>query len=107
MLFAARYPVSGDFPKWLATINNEYLHFGDFDLAGIHIFLGEIYNIAGKRASFLIPKDIEERLKNGSSERYDRQQQYKDMKIEDENLNRLFLLIHKYRKGYDQEGYIL
>jgi len=107
ILFAARYPASGDFPKWLAMIDNKYLHFGDFDLAGIHIFLSEIYCVVGNRASFLIPDDIEERLKNGISERYDKQQQYKDMKIEDVNLKRLFLLIHKYRKGYDQEGFIL
>jgi len=106
-LFAARYPASGDFPKWLRLINNEYCHFGDFDLAGIHIFLSEIYNIIGNRASFLIPDDIEERLKNGISERYDKQLQYKDMKIEDKNLQRLVCLIHKYKKGYDQEGYIL
>ncbi|MGN1221048.1 MAG: hypothetical protein ACI4TU_08920, partial [Candidatus Cryptobacteroides sp.] len=37
VLFASRYPQSGDFVRWLMSIPNRYIHFGDFDLAGIHI----------------------------------------------------------------------
>jgi len=36
-LFVSRYPQSNDLRKWLTTIPNRYLHFGDFDLAGIHL----------------------------------------------------------------------
>jgi len=106
ILFAARYPLSGDFPKWLAAISNRYLHFGDFDLAGIHIYLTEIYKAIGNRASFFIPEDIEELLKHGSPERYDKQLQYGNMDIADESLKQLVALIHKYKRGYDQEGLI-
>ena len=33
VLFVSRYPQSTDLRKWLCTISNHYLHFGDFDLA--------------------------------------------------------------------------
>jgi len=106
-LFVSRYPVSGDFPKWLSANTNPYLHFGDFDLAGIHIFLSEIYNKVGDRASFLVPPDVEERLKQGSRERYDVQlPRFGRMEVSDKRLLPLVALIHQYRKGYDQEGYI-
>ena len=39
VLFVSRYPQSTDLRRWLCTIPNHYLHFGDFDLAGINIFL--------------------------------------------------------------------
>jgi len=55
----------------------------------------------------LVPEDIEERLKHGSSKRYEAQYpQYGQMKVSDPRLERLVQLIHKYKKGYDQEGYI-
>jgi len=106
ILFAARYPASGDFPKWLATIPNYYLHYGDFDLAGIHIYLTEIYKIIGNRASFFIPQNIEQLLQHGSSERYQNQLQYTNMQVLDPRLENLIALIHHYRKSYDQEGLI-
>ena len=42
-LFVCRYPQnqSKDLLKWLQSIPNSYLHFGDFDLAGIGIYLNE------------------------------------------------------------------
>ena len=64
VLFVSRYPQSTDLRRWLCTISNHYLHFGDFDLAGIHIFLFDFQQYLGKeRSSFLIPCDIESRLK--------------------------------------------
>ena len=74
VLFVSRYPQSTDLRKWLCTIPNHYLHFGDFDLAGINIFLFEFQQYLGKeRSSYLIPADIESRLKSGSRKRYDDQ----------------------------------
>ena len=68
VLFVSRYPQSVDLRKWLVSIPNHYLHFGDFDLAGIHIFLSEFQRYLGKeRSSYLIPDDIKSRLKSGSS----------------------------------------
>ena len=68
LLFVSRYPQSSDLRSWLQTIPNNYVHFGDFDLAGVNIYLSEFHKYLGDRSSFLIPDDIEERLPHGSSE---------------------------------------
>lgn len=108
VLFVSRYPQSTDLRRWLCTIFNHYLHFGDFDLAGISIYLFEFRQYLGKeRSSYLIPDDIESRLKSGSRKRYDEQcEHFKDIKSDILELQRLIELIHKERKAYDQEGYI-
>ena len=108
VLFVSRYPQSTDLRKWLYTIPNHYLHFGDFDLAGINIFLFEFQQYLGKkRSSYLIPDDIESRLKSGSRKRYDEQcNRFKDIKSNILELQQLIDLIHHERKAYDQEGYI-
>ncbi|OUN79278.1 hypothetical protein [Bacteroides sp. An51A] len=108
VLFVSRYPQSTDLRKWLCTISNHYLHFGDFDLAGINIFLFEFQQYLGKeRSSYLIPDDIECRLKSGSRKRYDEQYyRFKDIKSDILELQQLIDLIHHERKAYDQEGYI-
>lgn len=105
----SRYPQSTDLRRWLCAIPNRYLHFGDFDLAGINIFLAEFYQYLGKeRSSYLIPDDIETRLKSGSGKRYDEQyRRFKDIKADTLELQQLINLIHRERKAYDQEGYIM
>lgn len=107
VLFVCRYPQSGDLVRWLQKIPNKYIHFGDFDLAGVFIYQNEFYNKLGERASFFVPKDIETRLRIGSRERYDAQiRRFTHMKITDERIRPIVDLIKKYRRGYDQEGYI-
>lgn len=106
-LFVSRYPQSTDLPSWLQTIPNSYVHFGDFDLAGIHIFMTEFHQKISHRSSFLIPADIEKRLQNGSQERYDNQfSKYGHLKCDDDRVQHLINLINKYHRCYDQEGYI-
>lgn len=107
-LFVSRYPQSSDLRKWLMSISNKYLHFGDYDLAGVQIFLSEFQKHLGTdRASFLIPDDISSRLKHGSVKRYDAQYlRFKDVKSDTQELQQLIDLINRERKGYDQEGYI-
>ena len=100
LLFVSRYPQSKDLRNWLMGIPNKYVHFGDFDFAGIHIFLTEFYKYLGNRSEFLVPSDIEQRLAKGSPVRYNKQHgkyQYLQLLID---------LINKYHRGYDQEGYI-
>ncbi len=109
LLFVCRYPQNAlaDLRKWLCRIPNEYVHFGDFDLAGIHIYMSEFYSLLGERASFLMPKDIAERLANGNTSLYDRQYlKFKDMEVEDMRVQPLVDLINHYHRGYEQEGYI-
>jgi hypothetical protein len=51
--------------KWLESFNGEYIHFGDFDLAGIHIYLNSIVPRLKncKSYSFLIPEHIYKLMK--------------------------------------------
>lgn len=107
LLFVSRYPQSTDLRMWLQTIPNSYIHFGDFDLAGIHIFLTEFYPYLANRASFLIPTDIEERLKNGSIERYNLQYpRFHGIGTDILSLQNLIDTINRHHRCYDQEGYI-
>ena len=107
VLFVSRYPQSTDLRSWLQSIPNQYVHFGDFDLAGINIFLTEFRPYLGERSSFLIPSDIENRLQIGSQERYDSQLcRFGNLKCEDKRIQAIIDLINKYHRCYDQEGYI-
>lgn len=106
-LFVSRYPQSTDLRSWLQSIPNRYIHFGDFDLAGIHIFLTEFHQYLGDRSSFFIPSDIEERLAKGSNARYNEQyEKYHKLHCDINKIQNLIDLINKYHRGYDQEGYI-
>lgn len=108
VLFVSRYPQSKDLRSWLQKIPNRYLHYGDFDLAGVSIYLTEFYAYLGNRAEFFIPADIEARLVEGNCILYDRQyERFGKMIITDKRIRPLVELIHKYRRGYEQEGYII
>ena len=108
VLFMSRYPQNGDLVRWLRSISNNYVHFGDLDLAGIAIYQNEFYRYLGERSSFLIPEDYEERISLGNRERYDKQlPQYGKMKIQDQRIAPVLSCIHRYHRGYDQEGFIV
>ena len=107
LLFVSRYPQSNDLRSWLQSIPNRYVHFGDFDLAGISIFLTEFHAYLGERSSFFIPSDIEQRLPNGSVERYNAQYlKFKYLSTDIPALQHLIDTINMYHRCYDQEGYI-
>ena len=107
LLFVSRYPQSTDLRSWLLTIPNKYVHFGDFDLAGIHIFLKEFHKYLGGRSTYFIPSDIEQRLTKGSQDRYNNQYgKYHTLLCDIPHLQSLIDLINQYHRGYDQEGYI-
>ncbi|MEO6707066.1 MAG: hypothetical protein ABIN04_14590 [Ginsengibacter sp.] len=66
-LFVSRYPQNKDLIRWLVSIDNNYLHFGDFDFAGLNIYWNEYKKHLRERASFFLPGNIEELLlKNGN-----------------------------------------
>lgn len=107
LLFAARYPQSTDLRRWLQRIPNRYVHFGDFDLAGVAIFQREFRRYLSGRSSFLIPSDIADRLARGSHERYLNQYiRFNNLTTDDPPLDHLLTLIHHHARAYDQEGYI-
>ena len=110
VLFVSRYPQdqNKDLIKWLQSIPNQYVHFGDLDLAGVAIYEREYYCHLGTRSSFFVPDDFEQRISNGSTDRYNAQlPQYGKMKVEDKRVQPLLDCIHLHHKGYDQEGYIM
>ena len=109
-LFVSRYPQnqSKDLIKWLQSIPNKYLHFGDFDFAGIGIYLNEYKKHLEEKASFFIPEKIENLIdKHGNKSRYDQQKiNFNIENIEEERIVSLVKLLHQYKKGLDQEIHI-
>lgn len=104
-LFISRYPFSKDLVKWLTSIQNDYLHFGDFDFAGLNIYLNEYKIHLKKRASFFLPNDIEPLLSSrGNRKNYENQKiQFEVKSISEENVVKLIALLHKHKKGLEQE----
>lgn len=109
-MFISRYPQnqSKDLIKWLLSIPNDYLHFGDFDFAGIGIYLNEFNKHLADRTKFFIPDNIDKLIADfGNKKRYDEQKiNFKIKSIQEEKLLHLIDIIHKYRKGLDQEIFI-
>jgi len=109
-MFISRYPQnqSKDLIKWLQSITNNYLHFGDFDFAGIGIYLNEFHKHLADRTEFFVPDNIDKLIADcGNKKRYDVQKiNFKLESIRQEKLLQLIDVIHKYRKGLDQEIFI-
>lgn len=61
-LFVSRYPQNRDLVKWLQKIPNSYLHFGDFDFAGLNIYFNEYKKHLQHKATFFLPLNIEKLL---------------------------------------------
>ena len=107
VLFVSRYPQSQgkDLIKWLGFLPNNYLHFGDFDFAGIGIYLNEFKKYLGEKAAFFTPENIGVIIKKvGNKECYDVQKiNFDEKNISEEKLVSLILAIHQYKKGLEQE----
>ncbi len=106
-LFVSRYPQSQskDLIKWLQSIQNKYLHFGDFDFAGIGIYLNEYKKHLAEKASFFVSENIDDLIREyGNTGRYNEQRINFDVrKISEPELLKLIDIIHNRRKGLDQE----
>lgn len=109
-LFVSRYPQNQnrDLIKWLKSISNNYLHFGDFDLAGVGIYMNEYKKHLGDRAKFFIPEGVGDAIKeSGNRERYDNQRvNFNISELQEKPLLKLIEVIKNERKGLDQEYYI-
>jgi len=109
-LFVSRYPQNQnkDFIKWMNSIPNDYVHFGDFDIAGIGIFLNEYKKYLDDKASFFIPIEIQSMIReNGNRERFDKQKiNFKIEEVQEERLLDLIKTIKIEKKGLDQEFFI-
>jgi len=91
----------------LKTFENRLIYFGDFDLAGIGIYLNEI-KVRNNNIELFIPKDIEELLnKFGSSKLYKKHySKYKNLKSSDKTIQNLIDTIHKEQKSLEQEWFL-
>lgn len=93
--------------RWLQTITNNYLHFGDFDPAILNIYIQEYRKqLPVYRCNYFIPPDLDQLIKQyGLTSLYD--QQIHLLKNIDflmyPEINALFDLMQKYRKGLEQE----
>ena len=109
-LFVSRYPQNQnkDLIKWLQSIPNSYLHFGDLDFAGIGIYLNEYKKYLGNKAQFYVPENAMYLIeKYGNKELYDNQKDNFDHeKIDETALNHLITHIHIFKKGLEQEIFI-
>ncbi len=108
-LFVSRYPQeqAHDLMKWLRSIPNNYIHFGDFDFAGIGIYLNEYKKHLGERASFFIPDHLEVLLeRHGNRALYD-QQKAPATPAGEPALDQLVALLHKYKMGLEQEALLI
>lgn len=109
-LFISRYPQNQnkDFIKWMISIPNNYLHFGDFDLAGIGIYLNEYKKHLGLKATFFIPENIKSILREyGNRERFNKQKlNFKIEDIQESGIRDLIDTIMFEKKGLDQEYFI-
>lgn len=110
-LFVCRYPLnqSKDLIKWLQAIPNRYIHFGDFDFAGIGIYLNEYKTHLGNRATFFVPNNLGSLItKFGSKRLYDIQKMnFKIDQINEQGLSQTIELLHKHKKGLEQEALIV
>ena len=109
-IFISRYPQNQnkDFIKWMSSIPNNYLHFGDFDLAGIGIYLNEYKKHLGSKATFFIPENIKSILREyGNRERFNKQKlNFKIEDIQESGIRDLIDTIMLEKKGLDQEFFI-
>jgi len=93
--------------EWIEDLENEYIHFGDYDLAGISIYINDIVPRLkkSKKHSMFIPKNIEFLIKEyGDRELFEKQKRYLNMKLDIEPIMELKRIIEKYKKGLEQEG---
>ena len=108
-MFVSRYGTSSAINEWLKAIPNKYIHFGDFDLDGIKIYQKFYGELGPNRASFLIPDDVEKRIRTKGNPHlyYTQENRNERFVLTDKRLYNLFSTITECHAGYEQEGYAL
>jgi len=107
-LFLLRYN-NNSYIEWLQKIPNNYLHFGDFDLSAIAIYITEFKNkLKNKDCKFFMPENIEE-LIISSKNKKDYLKQLNDKRVkglnfkEHNEVNKLVELIQSNKRTVEQE----
>ena len=105
LVFVLRFH-SNQLLRWLPFIGNPYLHFGDFDPAGIAIYCNEYLSVLGnERCSFFVPDNAEELIAAGDPDLFDRQVSLWPPKAEilQPDLKELVRIISRHARGCEQE----
>lgn len=93
--------------KWIESFKGEYIHFGDFDLAGISIYLNTIVPKLNncKSYSYLIPDNIYTILKEKKHKKdYSKQTMYLNIESQnDQKLQQLIFFIKNNKLTLEQE----
>ena len=105
-----RFPICEEAKLWLETVPNRILYFGDFDLAGIRIYETEFKKRLGRKISFIVPDDLEERIRRGGNPGlYTRQvnEGFATTSSTSRELSLLVGMLHRMQSAYEQEGYCM
>lgn len=103
-----RFPICEEAKLWLVNLTNRILYFGDFDLAGIRIYETEFKKRLQEKISFIIPEDLEERIRrSGNPHLYAKQINEGFMSISSPSgeTHNVLALLHRLQSTYEQEGY--
>ncbi len=107
-LFLMRYN-NNAYIDWLQSITNDYLHFGDFDLSGLIIYITEFRNkLDSKRCKFFIPNNLEYYFQQTNNYK-DYDKQLNDSRVNNFDFTQypeimeVVNLISKYKKVVSQE----
>ena len=103
-----RFPVCEEEKLWLETIPNRILYFGDFDLAGIRIYETEFKRRLQDKVSFIVPDDLEERIRRSGNPRLYAKQindGFLSVSSPSGEINDTIALLHRLQSTYEQEGY--
>ncbi len=108
-LFLLRYE-NNAYIEWLQRIPNQYLHFGDFDLSGLAVYITEFRDKLGAaRCRYVIPEHIETLLAHSKNRSLYLKQQ-DDPKVKSLHFNHyeeiagLAEMIMRYRATVEQEA---
>jgi len=96
--------------EWISDLENRYIHFGDYDLAGINIYLNKIVPRLkkSKKYEMFIPDNIEYLIREyGDKELYEKQVQYENLLTKDKKIDDLIEIIKHEKKAIEQEGLYL
>ena len=109
-IIMSRFPVSENSKLFLEGIPNRVLYFGDFDLAGVNIYETEYKRRLGERVRFIVPADIEARIRSkGNPSLYSKQLNSNVSRTvsQSSELDSLVSLLNRLQSCYEQEGYCL
>jgi hypothetical protein len=109
-IFFSRYPQSNDLVNWMQHVCNPYLHFGDFDFAGLLIYLNEFKKHLSNRAHLFIPPDLSTLINRfGNRDLYNNQLHLRAniLTCNDVEVLEIMELLDIEKKGLEQEALIL